>query len=201
MRGQRLGDAVAHGRDQLGALGVGLRRGSPVGELRPAVGFKRDLLPLPRALAHLHGGLEQRELVGPCREAAVATIGVELAHDRHQCVVRRLRGKIVELTRATAAAASDLEARRAQQQRVQRCDRLVMPAAGAGERFDPRDRFCVGTASADRRRGFLHPGAAHAKGDRRDLCSQHGRGASSSGARIRAARLGGHPRSMSSRTA
>ena len=201
MRGQRLGDAVAHGGDQLRALGVGVRRAPPVSELRPAVGLERDLARLPRALAHLHGGLQQRELVDPCREAALPAIGVQLAHDRHQCVVRCLSCKIVELARAGAAAASDLKARRAQQQRVERFDRFVMPAAPAGERLDPADRFGVGAGSVESWRGFVHGGPGHANSDRPYLCSQHGRGSSSSGARIRAARAGGHPRSMSSSTA
>ena len=149
MRRQRLGDAVAHGRDQLGALGVGIRRAAPVGKLRPAVGLERDLMPVPGALAHLHGGLEQRELVGPRREAAVAAIRVQLAHDRHQGVIGGLHREIIEFSRARPAAASDLEARSAQQQRVERYDRLLVPAAGSRERFDPPERLGVDTAPVD----------------------------------------------------
>ena len=137
MRRQRLGDAVAHGRDQLGALGVGIRRAAPVGKLRPAVGLERDLMPVPGALAHLHGGLEQRELVGPRHEAAVAAIRVQLAHDRHQGVVRRLRRQVVELARTSAAAASDLEARSAQQQRVQARSRGFAHGPCIGKRPKP----------------------------------------------------------------
>jgi hypothetical protein len=149
MRCQRTGDAVAYGGDQLGALGVGVRRVAPVGQPRPALGFERDLAPVPRPPAHLNRGLEQRELVRPRREAALPAIGVQLAHDRHQRVIRRLRREIVEVTGAAAAAASDLEARRSQQERVQRLDRLVVPPSRTRERLQPAERFGVGTASVD----------------------------------------------------
>ena len=64
------------------------------------------------------GGLQQRELVRPGREAAFSAIGLQLAHDRHQCVVRRLRREIIEFTRPGAAPAGNLKARSAQKKGV-----------------------------------------------------------------------------------
>ena len=91
--GQRVRDGVAHRADQLGRLRVLAGRGAAVGEARPALVLERDLAPLPRAPANLHPRLEQRELVGPRGEAALAAVGVELAHDRHQRVVRGLAAR------------------------------------------------------------------------------------------------------------
>ena len=113
---------VAHRGEQLGGLGVDVRgaacgrRAAPSpssssGTSRPCHARRRTR----------HAGLQQRELVRPRREAAVAAVGRQLAQDRHQRVVGRLRREVVELCpRARAAAARDLEARRAQQLRVQR---------------------------------------------------------------------------------
>jgi hypothetical protein len=66
---------------------------------------------------------------------------VELAEDRHERVVGGLHGEVVDVVGRElvelAAAAAELEARRAQQQRVQLRERLVARAGGAAQRGDP----------------------------------------------------------------
>ena len=71
---------------------------------RPASVVERHLAALPCPPARLHAGLEQRELVRPGREAARAAEAVELGEDRHQRVVRGLRGEVLDLVAATWAS-------------------------------------------------------------------------------------------------
>src|SRR4051794_4922755 len=78
MRGQRTGDRVAQRLEELGALELLLGGGTLVGECRPALGGEHALAALPGATAEPDTRLEQRELVGPRREAARATKVVEL---------------------------------------------------------------------------------------------------------------------------
>jgi len=130
---------------------------------------------LPRALAQLHGRLEQRELVRPRGEAALPAELVETAEDAEHRVVRRLEGDLVELVASQMgqprASTTDLEPSRAEEQRVQLLDReLVRPPLVV--------QVC-------------QEGVA---GRRRD----HAAVPSSSGARIRSASSGGHPSSTSS---
>jgi hypothetical protein len=64
---------------------------------------------------------------------------VQLAQDRHQGVIGGLRREIVELTRPLAAAASDLEARRSQQQRMQALNRRIALVSTPAERPKPAE--------------------------------------------------------------
>jgi hypothetical protein len=193
MWSQGLRDRDAHRVEELGGLRVGGGRGAAVGQSRPAVCLEGHLTSLPCATADLHGCLEQRELVGPCGEAAVSSKRVQLAHDRHERVIGCLHRKVIEVARAVAVAqrtppARDLEMRRAQEQPVQALDRLVARTPGTAQRLDPTQRLGVGRRSSDRQRTSI----AH-----RDP-AQHGRARSSRGARMRAARSGAQPRSTSS---
>ena len=52
---------------------------------------------LPRPSSSLYACLEQRELVGPRGEAAHPAELIQLAEYRHQRVVGRLVGEVVEL--------------------------------------------------------------------------------------------------------
>jgi hypothetical protein len=107
---------------------------------------------VPGAPAGFHAGFEQRELVCPRREAAGAAKGVELAEDRHQRVVGRLRGEVLDVGRGEvgelAAPAAELEACGAQQQRVQVRERRLAHAGGPAQRRDPHP----GVVREDRRR-------------------------------------------------
>ena len=133
----------------------------------PSPRLQRHLAPLPRPPAQLHGRLQQRELVGPGREAAVAAEVVEAPQHAHQRVVGGLHGDVVELVAAQVRqrrpAAGDLEARsrvpltprRATRRRLA-CTRLLMRAA----------RFEVA-----RRR----PTLPHLRGDELDDIAHRGR--------------------------
>ena len=72
-------------------------RSAVVEQLFPAVGLERDLASVPWASAQLHGGLEEGELVCPRREAAVSAVGVQLAQDGDERVVRRVHREVVEV--------------------------------------------------------------------------------------------------------
>src|SRR5262249_55404980 len=144
-------------------------------ETGPLLGLERDLTPLPGALAQLHGRLDQRELVRPRCEAALAAELVEAAEDAESRVVRRLESGLVELVPAPmwqrGAPARHLEPRRAEQQRVQLLDcELSRPPLSL--------QICQERVA----------------GRRRD----HAAVPSCSGARIRSASSGGHPFSTSS---
>src|SRR4051794_31306830 len=65
--------------EQLAAFGRFLRRRRRAREPRPLLGLLRYLSPLPRKPPDLHRRLEQRELVGPRREAALAAEASSLA--------------------------------------------------------------------------------------------------------------------------
>ncbi len=143
------GDRLPDGGQQLGHLGVAVRRGARIGERRPARGIEGHLAVVPRAPAHLHARLEQGELVGPGGEAALAAVGVELGQHRHERVVGALVGDVVELLAADVArgarSAADLEARGAQEQLVQSPDALGMDARVAGAQHrEPLARVGVG---------------------------------------------------------
>ena len=73
---------------------------------------------MPWAPAQLRGGFEQRELVGPGGEAAVAPVRVEFRQDRDECVVCRLHGEIFDAVWARDGdwrpAPADFQAGRAQ---------------------------------------------------------------------------------------
>src|SRR5205085_4969972 len=104
-------DPLAYAGEQLRLLDVGLRRRERLPRLR----VERHLPATPGAAAHLHGRLQERELVRPRLEAALAAEIVEPPEDRHRRVARRLLREVVELARGElrehAAAAEDLEAR------------------------------------------------------------------------------------------
>src|SRR6185437_9710926 len=70
------------------------------------LGLERDLAALPGAPAHRHGRLQQRELVGPGREAALAAVVVELGQHGDQRVVGALYRDVVELGAGAAPPAS-----------------------------------------------------------------------------------------------
>ena len=116
-------------------------------QLRPPVGLQRELAAVPWAPAHLHSGFEQGELVCPGGEAAVAAVGMELCQDRDECVVCRLHGEIIDAVRAgdgdRRPSPADLEAGRAQEQRVQTLDGVVALASSARQPSYPRIRLDV----------------------------------------------------------
>jgi hypothetical protein len=120
---------------------VGGSGGAAGGGLGPVVGRRGELASVPRAAPDLHRRLQERELVGPGGEAAVAAEVVELGQDGHERVVGALDGEIVEVGVAqvrAATAARDLEARGAQQQRVQAGDRPVALGTVRAQSGEPR---------------------------------------------------------------
>ena len=101
MGSEDLGDRVADGADQLAGFRLGLgSRVAVIEQLRPPVVVQRDLAPVPWPAAHLRGGLEERELVGPRRKPAVAAKAVQLVEDREERVGSGLHREIVELAPA-----------------------------------------------------------------------------------------------------
>jgi hypothetical protein len=84
--------------------------------------------------------------------------GVQLAQNRHERVIGRLQGEVVTDTCATAAegapAARDLEARGAQEQRVQALERLLAVGSATRERLDPAHGLGIEGASVDIERGL-----------------------------------------------
>lgn len=78
MRGETGADPALHRSDQLAALDRRLGAQRPGDEV-PRLGLERDLTVLPRTAADLHRSLEQRELVGPRGETALAAKLVTLA--------------------------------------------------------------------------------------------------------------------------
>ena len=114
---------------------------------RPGLRLQGDLAPLPRPPAQLHGRLQEGELVGPGREAAVAAEVVEPPEHAHQRVVGGLHGDVGELVaaqvRERGAAAGHLEAGRAQQQGMQAPHGVVVDRAPAPEAAEPFARLGV----------------------------------------------------------
>jgi hypothetical protein len=90
-------DRLLERRDELALLDERGRLHAFGRERAPRVVREWDLAPLPRALAQLHCGLEEGELVGPGREAARAAKVVEPSEDADEGVVGRLLGEIVEI--------------------------------------------------------------------------------------------------------
>jgi hypothetical protein len=134
---QDLGNRVADGVDQLRGLRLTRRGNSPVAEqLRRAIGFQRELAPVPWAPAYLHSGFEKSELVRPGGETALTAVGVQLRQDRHEGVVGCLHGEVVHADRSDHASlpfsAADLEVGRAQEQPMEVLDCAVALAAAHG---------------------------------------------------------------------
>ena len=96
-------------------------------ELGPRLRLEWQLASLPGAPPHPRRRVQQRELVRPGREAALAAKVVEAAKHRHRRVVRSLLRELVELAaarlRERLPAAGHLEPRRFEEQRVQAGDR------------------------------------------------------------------------------
>src|SRR5262249_57202274 len=112
-RRQHFVDRVLQAREQLPLLDGGRGRRRIRRETGPLLRLEWDLPSLPRALAQLHGRLEQRELVRPRGEAALPAELVETAEDAEHRVVRRLEGDLVELVASQMgqqrASTADLE--------------------------------------------------------------------------------------------
>src|SRR5207244_4765737 len=91
-------------------------------EALPGCRLERHLAIPPGASAHLHRRLEQRELVRPGSEAALAAEVVEPPQNRYRGVVGGVLGELVELNRRElgerAAPPEDLEARRPDEEPV-----------------------------------------------------------------------------------
>jgi hypothetical protein len=123
------------------------------------LGLDWDLAPLPCSASQLDRRLEQRELVRPGAEAALASIAVELAEHGHHRVAGRLMGQIVEISaaqvRMRAAPAIELEACGAKEQLVQARSSLLTAAAVDGQTRYPSPRLGVGSAG---RLGLLDRG-------------------------------------------
>src|SRR5829696_10377994 len=102
---------------------------------------------LPRATAERDGGFEQRELVGPGREAAQAAVLVQTAEHRDERVVRRLERDVLEFLavkrRKALSAAPHLVAGGAQEERMQPFNGLVVGAPAGSEVGEPPARFGV----------------------------------------------------------
>src|SRR4029453_8776758 len=97
VRGQGSLDRRPQGIERLRSLELLVGGAAALSEPLPTLGVEHDLPPLPSAPPKLHSGLKQGELVGPGSEAARAAKVIELRQDRHQGVVRRLHGDVIEL--------------------------------------------------------------------------------------------------------
>ena len=122
-------DGVLDGAYQLARLGIEVGRRAVVAEYRPVLGPDRHLTALPGTAADLDGRFEQRELVRPGREAAVAPEVVQFRQDGDEGVVGALLGQILLVTATQvgerARAAADLEASGLEQQLAQLAERFV----------------------------------------------------------------------------
>jgi hypothetical protein len=128
--GQHLGDRIAQGFDQLVRFRPCRRARASIGlQPRQLVGIERQLASLPGTPPRLHRGLEDRELVRPRREAAVAAVGRELPENRNECIVRGLHREIVDVTRRGQSrrrpSPDELEPGRVQQQRMETLDGVL----------------------------------------------------------------------------
>ena len=122
VRSQCFVDGFAERIQQLGSLEPHLRRIVVIGEALPGIGLKDDLTPLPGPTPKLYAGLEQRELVCPGREAALAAEVAELGKHCHQGVISGLHCEIVEFLGSRMSercpAPGDLMTRSTQEQPV-----------------------------------------------------------------------------------
>ncbi len=110
-------------------FGFVARTGVGVGKQTPGFVADRYLAALPCSAPQCHCRLEQCEFVGPGREAAESTKGVQAGEHAHQRFGGRLVGDVVEVATAEArqggVAARYLVSGCAKQQRMQSRDRLV----------------------------------------------------------------------------
>ena len=147
MRGQDLLDRLPEGRQQLALLGLRVRFQAGAREQVPALGLERDLAALPRALAQLHGSLEQRELVDPGRETTGTAKVVEAPKDAHQRVVRGFQRDVVELAapemREARPPPCDFEPRGADEQRMEASNRCLPSRLVGAELVEPAPRLLV----------------------------------------------------------
>src|SRR6185503_9704935 len=166
----------------------------------PRLVLDGDLAALPGSASDLHRCLVEGELVGPGGEATPAAVVVEPLQHGEERIVGRLLRDLVQITaevRMRGTPPPRLETRCPQEQCVETLDRVVDDPARA-QVAKPRARFVVeGGPAVLLDRGGSPGGALHARHDRRPRAHAACRG-SSSGARMRAAREGGQPRSTSS---
>ena len=123
-----------------------LRAGGQPVPSRVVVGG-RDRAAAPGMPPQLHRDLEDGEPVGPGREAAGATVAVELAGHRDHRVVGGLAADVLELGAADLgvemAAAIGLAVRGAEQQVVQALQRQGAPGPCRPQAVEPGARFDV----------------------------------------------------------
>src|SRR5262249_6528807 len=144
---QHLRDSALDERQQLALLSVVIRSLSAAGKDAPRLRLERHFPALPGPLAELDCCLEQRELVGPGREAAGAAKVVQPSKDGEQSVVRRLGCDLVQLlaaqVRQARSPSGDLEARCPQQQRMQAREGSVTNLAIVAELSQPPPRLGI----------------------------------------------------------
>ena len=136
---------VVDGRDdrleELPLLRGRLRTVAPAFDEVPGLGLERDLAALPGPTPECDGRLEDRELVGPRREAALAAEVIQLGEHRDDGVVGGLQRDVLEFVAAQvpegAATARDLEAGRPQEEAVEPGDGLLPSGAVSRERLEP----------------------------------------------------------------
>jgi hypothetical protein len=138
-------------------VGLGFLPGAEaeaVGHAVPRLGIELDAGGAPEMAADLVRDLEDRELRRPGGEEALAAEAVELGEDRHERVVRRLVGEIVELgatEREPGSAPGDLAAADPKEPLVQASHRLEAPRPAQVDQ--PAGRLEVGSErwGSDRR--------------------------------------------------
>jgi hypothetical protein len=113
----------------------------------PRPGFQWDLAGLPTASAELDSGFEQRELIRPRGETALAPKGIEFGEDGQQRVIGALLGEVVIVTsadvRRAVPPAVHLKAGRAKQQLAQVTQGDLALATVSSQSLYPRQRFAV----------------------------------------------------------
>src|SRR5215211_3222306 len=178
MRAEVALDPFADSREELRRLGLLLRHRVTAGYQIPALGLEWQLASLPGTSAHRARRLEQRKLVGPGREAALAPELSELAQHRHKRVVGALLREVVVIVPAQVpkcdAPTVDLETRPLQQQGMQSFDRRLALGTIGTEPLNPAPRLRIKTvgvragALSARRRGGAGPARQPGRGTRSD---------------------------------
>jgi RNA polymerase sigma-70 factor, ECF subfamily len=132
-RRERRPDSVADDCEEVSVLGLVVRAGPHVREALPALRLERHLAVTPGAPPHLHRRLEQRELVRPGAEAALAAEVVQAPENRDGGVIGGVLRELVELDCGElgegVAPPEDLETGRSEKEPVQPRDGLLMASA------------------------------------------------------------------------
>lgn len=136
-RGELQLDFFPQRSEQVACLGMLVRAGRAVSDGWPRRRGDGNFSPPPGLPADFDASLDDGELAGPGRETALPAEIAKPAQDRHQCIVRTLQRKVIEVSTPELGkrwpAAADLEARRPQQHGMQLGKRGLALGTGMAE--------------------------------------------------------------------